>query len=44
MGYWFGKVRQASIWVGPDGGDEIQMGHIGRLSERRYQARWVDPK
>ena len=36
MGYWFGKARQAGIWVGPDGGDEIQMGHIGRLGERRY--------
>jgi hypothetical protein len=42
-GYWFDKARQAG-WVGLDGGGEIQMGHIGKLGGRRYQARWVDPK
>jgi hypothetical protein len=37
-------VSEMLGWVGLDGEARFKMGHIGKLRERRYQARWVDPK
>ena len=43
-GYWFGKARQAGHLGRAGRGRRDSNGHIGKLGERRYQARGVNPQ